>query len=76
MRAITTFGRLGQKLPVIGQAIVELIARVTDAPPRGRYRFALYVFDLGSGKLAFTTDIEDKASLHTMLSEHLTNQMN
>lgn len=76
MRALTVFGRLQQKLPTIGQAIIELIARMTETPPRGRYRFVLYVIDLDSGKLAWTTDIEDKAHLHTMLSEHLTNQMN
>jgi hypothetical protein len=74
MRAVTVFGRLQQKLEIIGQAIIEAIARVTETAPRGRYRFVLYVFDLESGKLAWTTDIEDKAHLHTMLAEHLTNQ--
>jgi hypothetical protein len=74
MRAVTVFGRLQQKLEIIGQAIIEAIARVTETAPRGRYRFVLYVFDLESGKMAWTTDIEDKAQLHTMLAEHLTNQ--
>jgi hypothetical protein len=74
MRAVTVFGRLQQKLEIIGQAIIEAIARVTETAPRGRYRFVLYVFDLESGKMAWTTDIEDKAHLHTMLAEHLTNQ--
>ena len=74
MRAVTVFGRLQQKLNVIGQAIIEAVARVTDTAPRGRYRFVLYVIDLESGKLAWTTDIEDQAQLHTMLAEHLTNQ--
>lgn len=74
MRALTAFGRLRQKLPTIGQAIIELIARMTETPPRGRYRFVLYVFDVESGKMAWTTDIEDKAQLHTLLTLHLTNQ--
>lgn len=74
MKPVSRFARLTKKLPTIGQAIIELIARMTETPPRGRYRFVLYVIDLDSGKLAWTTDIEDKAHLHTMLAEHLTNQ--
>lgn len=70
--AFTPFGRLRKKLPVIGQAVVEAIARITGTVP-GRYRFALFVFDPEGGALAFTTDVE-RAALHAMLAEHLTHQ--